>query len=185
MSYVYHGAVLLPLLVEPEDPTKPVHLALSVEYGICKDICIPARAELDTRPWNAAVEPSRDRDRLADESAAQAGRSARRGELAIRALEAGSPDAKGFTRPGHGARRDLPRTVRRCTRRMVFFDLRAGCRQPRRRDPGRETGGPRRSRVHHPDIGGRRKIRREHSRARRQRQATLGKSNFVISHVGE
>ena len=46
VSYVYLGAVLLPLLVEPEDPTKPVHIALSVEYGICKDICIPARAEL-------------------------------------------------------------------------------------------------------------------------------------------
>lgn len=47
VSYVYHDRVLLPVIVEATDPAKPVRLTLSVEYGICKDICIPAHAALE------------------------------------------------------------------------------------------------------------------------------------------
>jgi DsbC/DsbD-like thiol-disulfide interchange protein len=46
VSYVYGGSVVLPLLVTPEDAAKPVRLSLAMEYGVCKDICIPARAEV-------------------------------------------------------------------------------------------------------------------------------------------
>lgn len=42
----YKNAVLFPVLVKPKDPSKPVTLHAKVEYGICKDICIPAEAEL-------------------------------------------------------------------------------------------------------------------------------------------
>jgi DsbC/DsbD-like thiol-disulfide interchange protein len=42
----YKNAVLFPVLLKPKDPTKPVTLHGKIEYGICKDICIPAEAEL-------------------------------------------------------------------------------------------------------------------------------------------
>ncbi|HZH51377.1 MAG TPA: protein-disulfide reductase DsbD domain-containing protein [Microvirga sp.] len=46
VSYVYGGAVVLPVLVRLKEPGKPVRLSLSMNYGICNDICIPAQAEL-------------------------------------------------------------------------------------------------------------------------------------------
>lgn len=42
----YKNAVLFPVLVTPKDPSKPVTLQGKVQYGICKDICIPAEADL-------------------------------------------------------------------------------------------------------------------------------------------
>ena len=46
VAYVYASHVVLPVLVKPLDPGKPVKLELTAEYGICKDICIPAHAEM-------------------------------------------------------------------------------------------------------------------------------------------
>jgi DsbC/DsbD-like thiol-disulfide interchange protein len=46
IAYVYARQVVLPVRVTPADPGKPVRLALSVDYGVCKDICIPAHADL-------------------------------------------------------------------------------------------------------------------------------------------
>jgi DsbC/DsbD-like thiol-disulfide interchange protein len=46
VSYGYHGQVLFPVRVRPQDPAKPVSLGLKIDYGVCKDICIPAQAEL-------------------------------------------------------------------------------------------------------------------------------------------
>jgi DsbC/DsbD-like thiol-disulfide interchange protein len=46
VSYGYQGQVLFPVRIRPRDPGKPVSLALKVDYGVCKDICIPAQAEL-------------------------------------------------------------------------------------------------------------------------------------------
>jgi DsbC/DsbD-like thiol-disulfide interchange protein len=45
-AYIYRDAVILPVIVKPADPAKPVKLGLSIDYGVCKDICIPAHAEL-------------------------------------------------------------------------------------------------------------------------------------------
>ncbi|WP_442000086.1 protein-disulfide reductase DsbD domain-containing protein [Microvirga sp. 2TAF3] len=45
-AYVYHDRVILPVLVKPMDETKPIKLSLSVDYGVCKDICIPAHADI-------------------------------------------------------------------------------------------------------------------------------------------
>lgn len=42
----YHDGVLFPVLVTPKDATKPVTLHGKIAYGVCKDICIPAEAEL-------------------------------------------------------------------------------------------------------------------------------------------
>jgi DsbC/DsbD-like thiol-disulfide interchange protein len=49
VSFGYHGRVLFPVRVRPQDPTKAVVLALKIDYGVCKDICIPAKAELSLK----------------------------------------------------------------------------------------------------------------------------------------
>jgi DsbC/DsbD-like thiol-disulfide interchange protein len=46
VSYTYADRVIFPLLVTPADPKAPVRLELALEYGVCKEICIPARAEI-------------------------------------------------------------------------------------------------------------------------------------------
>ncbi|MGJ3265535.1 MAG: protein-disulfide reductase DsbD domain-containing protein [Salinarimonas sp.] len=44
--YGYQDHVVLPLRVTPEDPAEPASLSLSLFYGVCKEICIPATAEV-------------------------------------------------------------------------------------------------------------------------------------------
>jgi DsbC/DsbD-like thiol-disulfide interchange protein len=61
VAHVYSRQVILPVVVKPKAEDKPVRLALTVDYGICKDICIPAHAELnlplaDPGPDRAAIE---------------------------------------------------------------------------------------------------------------------------------
>jgi DsbC/DsbD-like thiol-disulfide interchange protein len=46
VAYVYGKKVVLPVLVTARDADKPVRLVLAAEYGVCKDICIPAHANL-------------------------------------------------------------------------------------------------------------------------------------------
>lgn len=45
-SIGYIDEVILPILIEPEDASKPVELAVNFEYAVCKDICVPADAKL-------------------------------------------------------------------------------------------------------------------------------------------
>jgi DsbC/DsbD-like thiol-disulfide interchange protein len=42
----YKGTVVFPVRLTPKDPTKPIDLRLTVDYGVCKEICIPAEAAL-------------------------------------------------------------------------------------------------------------------------------------------
>jgi len=46
VAYTYSDRVVLPFFVTPEDPGKPVSLTLALDYGVCKDICIPVHAEV-------------------------------------------------------------------------------------------------------------------------------------------
>jgi DsbC/DsbD-like thiol-disulfide interchange protein len=46
VAYTYSDKVILPVLVKAAEPEKPIKLSLSADYGICRDICIPAHAEL-------------------------------------------------------------------------------------------------------------------------------------------
>jgi DsbC/DsbD-like thiol-disulfide interchange protein len=46
VAYAYEKRVVLPILVKPKEPGRPVRLVLSAEYGVCRDICIPANADL-------------------------------------------------------------------------------------------------------------------------------------------
>jgi DsbC/DsbD-like thiol-disulfide interchange protein len=56
VAYGYKDRVLLPVRVSPNDSAKPLRLALKLDYGVCKDICIPAQASLALalRPGEAA-----------------------------------------------------------------------------------------------------------------------------------
>lgn len=42
----YKGNVTFPVRLKAKDPAKPIDVRLAFEYGVCKDICIPAEAEL-------------------------------------------------------------------------------------------------------------------------------------------
>ena len=42
----YEDEVVFPVKVTPEQANKPVQLALTFDYGICKDLCIPNSADL-------------------------------------------------------------------------------------------------------------------------------------------
>ena len=46
VSHGYHDRVLIPVRITAKDPARPVTLALAVDYGVCKEICIPAHADL-------------------------------------------------------------------------------------------------------------------------------------------
>jgi DsbC/DsbD-like thiol-disulfide interchange protein len=45
----YAKAVVFPVEIAAEDPTRAVDLMLTLEYGICREICIPAEAKLQLR----------------------------------------------------------------------------------------------------------------------------------------
>jgi DsbC/DsbD-like thiol-disulfide interchange protein len=96
----YHNRVILPLVLTPRDPTRPVELALALSYGVCKDICIPASAVLAGRFGDG---PSDRASRTAIEAAL-----ARR---ARRAAEGGVLDATCALSP-NGAGHALAATVR-------------------------------------------------------------------------
>jgi DsbC/DsbD-like thiol-disulfide interchange protein len=45
----YHDRVVLPLILTPSRPGAPIDLQLKISFGVCKDICIPAEADLSGR----------------------------------------------------------------------------------------------------------------------------------------
>jgi DsbC/DsbD-like thiol-disulfide interchange protein len=54
----YKTSVMLPITVSPADPSRAVTLALDIEYGVCKDICIPVQSRLElTLPRDASSKP--------------------------------------------------------------------------------------------------------------------------------
>ncbi len=42
----YKDRVVLPVEIEAKDPTKPVTLVVAMDYGICRDVCIPVESPL-------------------------------------------------------------------------------------------------------------------------------------------
>jgi DsbC/DsbD-like thiol-disulfide interchange protein len=95
VAYVYGKKVLLPVLVKAKDPGKPVKLALSVEYGVCKDICIPARADLslgltDDGPGRSAIEAALAKVPVPQALGAQ-------GDLSVLAVEPVKQDKAAYT----------------------------------------------------------------------------------------
>ena len=95
VAYVYGKKVLLPVLVKAKDPGKPVKLVLSVEYGVCKDICIPARADLslgltDDGPGRSMIEAALAKVPVAQALGAQ-------GDLSVLAVEPVKQDKLAYT----------------------------------------------------------------------------------------
>lgn len=45
-TFGYHDRVVFPVMAQAAETEKPVELKLSLRYGICKDICIPAEVHL-------------------------------------------------------------------------------------------------------------------------------------------
>jgi DsbC/DsbD-like thiol-disulfide interchange protein len=45
-AFGYDHSLVLPIEVEPIDPTKPVALSLKLGYAVCEKICVPAKADL-------------------------------------------------------------------------------------------------------------------------------------------
>jgi len=46
-SIGYKNSVVFPVAITAQDPSRPVELRLSIEYGICREICVPAEANLE------------------------------------------------------------------------------------------------------------------------------------------
>lgn len=55
----YTGTVVFPVEVTPADPSRPVGLRLAIQYGICREICVPAEAQLEL-PLPSAAAPMPD-----------------------------------------------------------------------------------------------------------------------------
>ncbi|RBP17308.1 DsbC/DsbD-like thiol-disulfide interchange protein [Roseiarcus fermentans] len=59
-AFGYDSDVVIPLTVEPSDPSKPVTLALEASYAVCEKLCLPARAKLElTLPGAASPDAGR------------------------------------------------------------------------------------------------------------------------------
>ena len=110
VAYGYKDGVLLPIRVVPNDPAKSVALRLKLDYGVCKDICIPA-----SRRRSAEASGRRRRLQAGDRGGACAGAeaaAARRGGRSLdprrRAGERGREACDRGRRPRAG-RRDAVR----------------------------------------------------------------------------
>jgi DsbC/DsbD-like thiol-disulfide interchange protein len=44
VSLVYHDEVVFPLAVTPVDADRPVTLRLALQFGVCREVCIPTKA---------------------------------------------------------------------------------------------------------------------------------------------
>ena len=64
-SVGYFGELILPLRIAPKDAAKPSSLRLKLDYAVCADICIPARANL-VLPLSGGVGASDDMLRAAE-----------------------------------------------------------------------------------------------------------------------
>ena len=54
----YKTRVVLPIEIKAKDPAKPVKLRLGLEYGVCKDVCVPVQPMLElTLPPDVIAKP--------------------------------------------------------------------------------------------------------------------------------
>ncbi len=60
----YHDEVLFPVLLKPQDFSKPIHVKLEAFFGVCQQVCTPAKieSELEFTPSSA---PQPDADLIA------------------------------------------------------------------------------------------------------------------------
>jgi len=53
----YHGELVLPIEIAPLGPAAPVVPRVAVDFGICEDICVPVRVELQAGPPGPMPDP--------------------------------------------------------------------------------------------------------------------------------
>lgn len=75
-SYGYHETLVLPVRLTPRDPSAPLEVVLTLAFGVCADICVPAEARLSV-------------ELAPDAGAGPAGRARIEAALADRARSAG------------------------------------------------------------------------------------------------
>jgi DsbC/DsbD-like thiol-disulfide interchange protein len=56
----YYGVALFPVAIRAIDPSQSVELKVDLEFGVCREICIPADAKLSLTVPAGAIEPSAD-----------------------------------------------------------------------------------------------------------------------------
>jgi DsbC/DsbD-like thiol-disulfide interchange protein len=125
----YDGDVTIPLKIEADDPSKPVRLRLVMDYGVCSDICVPARAELSLDIAPGA--PERARAALETALAQRPLSAAASGVTDARCVLRGAGEMRAFSAEigfHDAARRDAFRGGRGARGRLV---------RPGRRDAGR------------------------------------------------
>lgn len=54
-SIGYKNSVVFPIELTPADPARPIVLKLALDYGICREICVPAEARFETTIAPGAV----------------------------------------------------------------------------------------------------------------------------------
>lgn len=74
----YKNAVLFTVDVKPQDASRPVALRLQLEYGICRDICIPASTKLELTLASGAVSGPSDALKAAAERVPRSGAQRRK-----------------------------------------------------------------------------------------------------------
>jgi DsbC/DsbD-like thiol-disulfide interchange protein len=141
----YKRAVLFPLEVTPQDPAKPVALKLSLELGICREICVPVTATFDltlpppgsvathhkATPHDAVaaaidrVPRSQAKRRPHDPELKQiaVGNAESRSRLAVSAIFHGSKDADVFVEAPDGLYVPLPRREAQDVDGVVLFGV--------------------------------------------------------------
>ena len=45
----YKDELLLPLQIQPIDKTQPIHLSITIDFGICSDVCVPIQTSVEER----------------------------------------------------------------------------------------------------------------------------------------
>ena len=142
VTNVYHGDVTLPVTVRPRDPSAPVKLKLTADYGVCEAVCVPIHAEavLELRPGAQGDGVAAEAVKVAVAAAPKAAELGQLGPLSVmavrRAAEPGAldilvaaPDGAGepvlFAETGDGDFAPAPEAVGRpeggrATFRMTF-----------------------------------------------------------------
>lgn len=91
-TYGFDDTLVLPLRLDPHDPAAPLDLALTLDFGVCEDICVPASAELAARL--APDAPEQGRARI---EAALAERPLSAAEAGVAGVTCGlEPSARGY-----------------------------------------------------------------------------------------
>lgn len=58
MALGFHDRLVLPFTARPDDAGKPVDLAVAVDFGLCRNICVPAHATLRADAPGDAPDPA-------------------------------------------------------------------------------------------------------------------------------